>query len=137
MKNNLNETALHEASWKGHLDIVKLLLKHDADVNVKAKLKLSALHFASYKGYLDIAKLLLKHGANVNTKSLFIEETALHIASRENHLDIVKLLLQNGANVQIKDNKGRTSFDYAIQKGNKELIELFNTSKCMKAFKSN
>jgi ankyrin repeat protein len=62
------ETALHLAAGEGHLEIVKLLLEHGADVNAKTAYE-TALHLAAGEGHLEIVKLLLEHGADVNAKT--------------------------------------------------------------------
>lgn len=47
-----------------HVEIVKLLLAHGADPNMKNKWKTTALHIAAFIGNLDACKLLLEHGAD-------------------------------------------------------------------------
>jgi ankyrin repeat protein len=47
-----------EATIKGHLSIVKLLLKYDADINGSDNNHCTALIEASSKGHFEIAKLL-------------------------------------------------------------------------------
>jgi len=36
----------------------------------------------------------------------------------------LKFLLENGADKSIKDNDGKTAYDYAVENGNTELAEL-------------
>ena len=45
-----------------------ILLKHDANINVKSNNGCTALILASQDGYKEIVALLLKHGADVNAK---------------------------------------------------------------------
>ncbi|RMD79282.1 MAG: ankyrin repeat domain-containing protein, partial [Lentisphaerae bacterium] len=47
----------------GHVDVVKILLEHGADVNAKCKKGKTALMFASEKGYQEIVELLKDAGA--------------------------------------------------------------------------
>lgn len=53
------------ASSGGYLDIVKLLLLHDADVNSQSATGNTALTYACAGGFVDIVKVLLNEGANI------------------------------------------------------------------------
>ena len=64
-------TPLHCATWKGHLDVVALLLKSGADVNAVNENEhwgTTPLHAAAHANQAAIAKLLIDHGANVKAK---------------------------------------------------------------------
>ncbi|MEE2993077.1 MAG: ankyrin repeat domain-containing protein, partial [Gemmatimonadota bacterium] len=67
------------ASSYGHIEIVKLLLDHSADVNAKATVNWTALMAASRGDHAEIVRLLLGHGADVNVKGS--RGTALKTAS--------------------------------------------------------
>jgi len=62
---------LIETSIRGQLDLVKLLIKAGASVNVKNKYGYTALMYASINNHLDIVKLLIKAGADINIKNNF------------------------------------------------------------------
>ena len=62
----LGYTVLMWASCHGRLDIVKLLLRNGADVNIIHRDGWTALIYVSYIGYLEIVKALLSRGADVN-----------------------------------------------------------------------
>ncbi|RDD34218.1 ankyrin repeat protein [Wolbachia endosymbiont of Cylisticus convexus] len=61
-------TPLHTAAWEGNLEVVKLLLKHGADVHAENFERKTPLHFAAWEGGLKVVKLLLKHRADVHAK---------------------------------------------------------------------
>ena len=64
-------TPLHCATWKGHVDVVALLLKSGADVNAVNENEhwgTTPLHAAAHANQAAIAKLLLDYGANVKAK---------------------------------------------------------------------
>jgi ankyrin repeat protein len=59
-------TVLHCGSSNGHLDIAKLLIEHNASVDLAEKDGWTALHDALRNGHLGIARLLIEHNASVN-----------------------------------------------------------------------
>ena len=80
-----------------NIELVKLLLEHGADVNIKDDVdRKTPLYNACYKNKLNIAKLLLKHGADVNIKDGY-GLTPLYNACYYNNIELIKLLLEHGA----------------------------------------
>lgn len=64
-------TALHCAVWKGHQQVVALLLEGGADVNAHNENDhwgTTPLHAAAHANQAAIAQLLIDHGADVNVK---------------------------------------------------------------------
>jgi hypothetical protein len=62
-QSNVEGTALMCASWKGHTEIVELLIEAGADVNIQDKGGWTALEYASNGGHTEIVKLLKEAGA--------------------------------------------------------------------------
>lgn len=86
------------AIHRGYVDIAKLLLDNNADVN-EAEISEIPLLTAAERGYTDTAELLLeKANANRNGAS----RIALQAAAEGSHLDIFKLLLDNKAGVSTR-----------------------------------
>lgn len=82
------------------------------------------LHYAAALHKLDIILLLLD-----NPKvSIGNEEdqyfTLLHWAAYENHSDLVQKMLERGANANVRDEKQRTPYQYAVSQGHRELADL-------------
>jgi ankyrin repeat protein len=83
---------LHEASKHNHINIVRLLLAHGADVNASTKCvpALWSIFAFCFVG----AHACRRWGAS-----------ALHLSSMKNHVEIVQLLLRHSADVNALDNQ--------------------------------
>ena len=113
---------LQKATEHGHIEIVKLLLDHSADVNAKATVNWTALMAASRGGHAEIVRLLLDHGADVNVKGS--RGTALKTASSEGHTEIVRLLLESPVEVNIKNDVGNTALIDGSRGGHLGIVRL-------------
>jgi ankyrin repeat protein len=103
---------LHFASYRRHLELVRALLDHGANVHAEDVRGWTPFYhvFANpdtSKDVHGVAQLLLERGADVNTPDKD-HSTPLHLASSRQRLDLVQVLLDNGANVNAKDIVGRT-----------------------------
>ena len=116
-----NETPLICAVRKGHYDIVDLLIKYDADVNIRIKtydaddVEIygdSALHLAVKSEQTNITKLLLKHGASPNIVNELGQTPLFYAVNESRNYEIIKLLIKYGARINIIDNHGKNMFDY-------------------------
>lgn len=92
-------------------------------------ISLYPLQEACIVGNYDIVKLLIDNGADCNLvwKGIEGSKTPLMravIYEQETAIDIVELLLESGADKNLRDNSGKTAYDYALQNGNLELAEL-------------
>jgi hypothetical protein len=58
--------ALHVSTWKGYVDVAKLLILNGAAVNAVDIHNKTSLHVAGQWGRVDVAKLLIQNGAYVN-----------------------------------------------------------------------
>lgn len=64
----------------GHLNVIKLLVKHGADVNYRTDTDSTPLRAACFDGRLDIVQYLVNHKANVNLANAY-NNTCLMISS--------------------------------------------------------
>jgi len=119
-------TALHFATVKGNLAIVKLLIKNEANVNSINNQGDTAFTLASKNGFVEIAKLLIKNGADINSINQD-DETAFTLASKYGHVKIVKLLIENRAEID-ETNIGHAIIVAAATNNWTEVYELTKTA---------
>lgn len=109
-------TALHEASARGHVECIKVLLKHNADINCINDEKYTALLMATHTRNMDALEMLLKNGADPNIANSH-GATPLHLANWERCLKAVELLLKYNADTNVKDEYGRTPLCHSQSNG--------------------
>ena len=100
-------TALHSASYKGHLQVVRYLLRHGVDANVRDSGKDTPFLLASWQGHTDVARCLLEHGADMELRDQ-LDNSPLRLAAFNGHIDAVRFLLEHDADVNSTDNEGAT-----------------------------
>jgi ankyrin repeat protein len=119
----LDKTSLYDASARGDVEVVQLLLDQGADVNQRNARHITALHAASTLGKLEVAKLLVESGADVNCREKEGWTPLLH-ASRLGLRDLAELLLDNGADVSAKTQDLHTPLHFASWYHHPEVVSL-------------
>ena len=138
---------LHAASYKGHAEIVQLLINNGAQDKVSKLnyLNGSALHCAAEEGHADVVKVLLQcQKTCINTKRTG-GATPLMLATQNKNSQIVKLLLDTKniaaifkkklrgdtstfvssmVDTEVSNNQGRTPLHKAAELGNFEVGQL-------------
>ena len=117
---------LEKAVRYGYPEIVELLLRIGVNVNHKNRsYGFSPLHLACSKnGNLIIANILLDNGANIDATVKIFNETALHFTVLHQKTSITKLLLKNGCKTNVRDHKGLTALERALEKGFVGIVKL-------------
>ena len=116
-------TPLQAAVALEHTAIVRFLLEHRADVNVRDKHNSTPLHEVLRSGNLDVMKLLLSFGADVNALDHW-GDSPLRKAFRCQNFDAVKLLVKGGADVNARDRSNSTPLHEALGSGNLDIMDL-------------
>lgn len=120
VEGNDGQTPLHVAAGANRLDIARLLLDHQANVNARDNLGMTPLHWAAYKGHRDMVTLLLKHHAEINAMDVN-GLTSLHLATVYGHDDIINFLLDSGADLNARTyDQGMTPIHWAAFCGHTE-----------------
>lgn len=115
----LQLTSLHFASFLGHTEMVKLLIKQGANVEAESFFGTPLILATT----TEIAELLLEQGANVNTGRGHLNLTPLHLAVVKGR-KMVEFLIEHGANVNAISKEGTTPLSVATKTGNTEIAYL-------------
>ena len=117
------QTALHYASFRGNIKIIKLLISNHAEINVRTKNGYNMIHKAAM-GNKPSAIIYFNKKYNMS-----LEETdenqmnALHLAVRSCMENSVIYLLSLGLNPNLTDKEGYTALHYAVKKGQSRIIK--------------
>jgi ankyrin repeat protein len=89
-----------EASSKGFAEIVKILVKHGADVNaISTGEHNRPLHRAIEQGHTQVVEVLLSSGADIEARGTWLKITPLAKAAFEGRSSLVDELVKQGAKV--------------------------------------
>ncbi|HUG12373.1 MAG TPA: ankyrin repeat domain-containing protein [Opitutaceae bacterium] len=119
----VSQTPIEMASWKGHREMVKLLLGEGAGKRRRRDLH-EALNSAAARAKDPLlVELLVKAGASPDAR--VFGETALMVAAGKGDVATARMLIQLGADTGARnEERGMTVLDYARQGKNKGLCAL-------------
>ena len=131
IEDEMGMTALMWACYKGHKEVVQLLLDHfDQHIELDARNDdgMSPLMWACHEGHKDVVKLLLDHSKRIelNSRNKF-GKTAFTLACKNGHKSVVKLLLdhtEKNIDLNARCISGMTALMYACSHGQKDVVEL-------------
>jgi len=72
-------TALHSATFNGHLDVVQLLVEKGADIEAWGEYHTSVLQIACQQGHMDVVRLLIEKGAYIDADTQVSAVRAVHV----------------------------------------------------------
>ena len=90
-ENEMKVTPLHSATAGNHANIVRLLIKNQADANLRQTGGFTALHSAAQNGNVPILRLLIFNGADLKAKTDG-DKIAMDFALEGGHTEAVNLL---------------------------------------------
>lgn len=142
---------MHLATYFGHFEVVDILLKNNADVNIQNEEGDTPLHKAAHTGRENIVTQLLTYNANVfiqngdglrpinlaktdsiakllsaaEQSDMKKREERFLSAARSGDLSVIKELLENtsnGVNINCVDSSGNTALHCAAYRGQYEVV---------------
>ncbi|MBN2546681.1 MAG: ankyrin repeat domain-containing protein [Spirochaetes bacterium] len=116
-------TPLMIASDLGHIKSLKVLLKHKADVTLLNHKGQTALMHSCIKDHVHYSYYNILN-SKINDLELNIKRIDLTEPEDFNvQLEIIRLLIEGHPDIlQIKDSSNKTAYDYAIESGEKKII---------------
>jgi len=122
----LTNSPLYLAVLLGDRDMVRLLLKHHANVNGQSLFQDTPLHCAVTCRRGNIVEDLLAHGADVSIRNQY-GQTPLHRAASSGDPKIMALLLTpKNAEPDAQDDLGRSPLHYAALNDHLPIVKLLN-----------
>ncbi|OEY86820.1 hypothetical protein BIY23_02200 [Wolbachia pipientis] len=108
------------------MDVIKLTIENEADINQKSFDEYTPLYLAVLKGYTEIVELLLVHNASVHEQDNFCH-IPLHASARsaKRNTRVAELLLENGAELNQQDYRGNTPLHVAVLEENELMVNFF------------
>lgn len=123
---NNNSVCITYASQEGYLEIVKILLYNNVDLEYREDHGCTPLRIAARNGQTDLLNYLISKGAEIDSKAND-GATPLEHAAAKGHLDIVTILLDHGANVNHQDKELDTPIGEAATHGHLEVVKYLLT----------
>ncbi|XP_061372234.1 ankyrin repeat-containing protein ITN1 [Gastrolobium bilobum] len=125
-ENELGETALFTAAEKGHLDVVKELLKHSTidTVSKKNRSGFDPLHIAATQGQHAIVQVLLDYDPGLSKTIGPSNATPLISAATRGHTEVVNELLSKDCSLlEIAKSNGKNALHLAARQGHVEIVK--------------
>ncbi|KAK3409038.1 hypothetical protein EUGRSUZ_J01156 [Eucalyptus grandis] len=124
--NELGETPLYTAAEKGHLDVVKELLKYSNKdcVMKKNRSGFDALHTAASQGHHDIVQVLLDYDPGLSQTLGPSNSTPLSSAATRGHTAVViELLAKDCSLIDNTRTNGKNALHLAARQGHVDIVK--------------
>lgn len=110
-----DEPPIQTAVRHSNVDVVRVLLKHGANVNYQTSEGFTALHKAARRGCADILQALVSEGLADHSLRLINGSQPIHSAARWNQPDCIQVLVEAGADINSRNNSGKTPLHWAAE----------------------
>ncbi|XP_022939595.1 ankyrin repeat-containing protein ITN1-like [Cucurbita moschata] len=125
--NELGETALFTAAERGHIEVVKELLKYSNEetLTTKNRSAFDPLHIAASQGHHAIVQVLLDHEPSLSKTIGPSNATPLITAAARGHTAVVEELLNKDHSLlEICRSNGKNALHFAVRSGHPEIVKL-------------
>ncbi|XP_038890353.1 ankyrin repeat-containing protein ITN1 [Benincasa hispida] len=125
--NELGETALFTAAERGHIEVVKELLKYSnkETLTTKNRSAFDPLHIAASQGHHAIVQVLLEHEPSLSKTFGPSNATPLITAAARGHTAVVEELLNKDRSLlEICRSNGKNALHFAVRPGHTEIVKL-------------
>jgi uncharacterized protein len=120
-----NQTPIMLACSSGSIDMVKLLLQYNCNVNALDTKDTSCGALAISKGFVEILELLISSGFNLLDQLDYQGLSPAFYAAQSGHSAILEILHAHGVDLMIPDGRGITPCIIAANMGRKHVLAWF------------
>jgi ankyrin repeat protein len=111
----------------GSKELVALLIKYGANLDVKNEGEMTLLHLAAIMEQHLICKLLIDNGANLEEIDAQ-GNTPLHYAAVSGNVECIQVLLDAGANIHARQENGLTPVHWASREGKTDAVKVLTAA---------
>ena len=116
-RDGYGETPLHIAARQGHVQIVKILLEANADINAKSRYSgdMTPIHLAISNGHTEVVEMLLNGVADLNDQGRYSQVSPLLLATFLGRHEFINTLVNVSADIRATiDGVGETTIMRAL-----------------------
>ena len=114
-------TPLWCAAVANKLEVVKILIRHSADVNATSDTESTPVRSACYMTNIEVVKYLVENGADIHKPNI---NGGTCLINSVQSVDLCRYLIEKNAGVNAQDNSGNLALHYAIREGRMETVRL-------------
>ncbi|KAF2655726.1 ankyrin, partial [Lophiostoma macrostomum CBS 122681] len=113
-------TPLHHAATSANIPGIRLLLKHNSNLEARSVQRETPLHFSVHSP--EAISILVEAGADLNARDSLMQ-TSLHIATQKGCVESVRMLISHGADIEAEDDEGRRPIYHAITRNDASMVK--------------
>ena len=114
-------TPLWCAAVANKLEVVKILIRNNANVNATSDTESTPVRSACYMTNIEVVKFLVENGADIHKPNV---NGGTCLINSVQSVDLCRYLIEKNANVNAQDNSGNLALHYAIREGRMETVRL-------------
>lgn len=123
--NTADETPLFIAARWGHTQVVQMLLKKNAHVELgKVNSDMTPLRIAANNGHVDVVRALLAANACMDDVESDDGLTVLYEAARKGHVEVARALLEHGAKLHVPNRNEQAPLYVSARNGHTDVMRL-------------